>query len=241
MNKNIFLTVIILLLYLASCKKSNSKSSSEIGDMSTSEHSLLHTDSMYQDKNDAEFVPDTIVIKEELLTNLSYTHNFKLTLYDIDEVNHWKIMIYDKKMNVVDSISIQDMYCLYPEFIDNKFSASYITGINKNKLNTEDRYKCIFLVADFNFDSKDDFIIVWDMGAQAGNIYEYYIQQDNNKFVLDTFLTEQVSYFPTKTDAKNRQLTVESCAGGDVRKMIEDTYELDKANNWKEVSSRIID
>lgn len=237
MNTKI-LTLTITLLLCFSCSQSKSKQVVVNTDTTTV---YFRTEiSISQDIDDVESVPDTTVIKEQLFTNLSYTHNFKLFLYGIEEVNYWKIIIYDKKMNVVDSIN--DVYCLvFPDMIDDKFCASYVTGVNKNKLNTEDSYKCIFLVADINFDSKNDFMIVSDMGAQAGNHYEYYIQQDNHKFVLDTFLTEQVSYFPSKTDTKRKRLTVESYAGGDVRKMIEDTYELDKTNNWKEVSSRIIE
>ena len=229
------LVILFLTVLIGSC--SNSKTSCEI-DFNISQDSV---------------VVDSIVVKERLFKYLSHTHNFKLTFFEYYRDNwaqepywgdwfsehYWKIIIYDKKMNVVDSIH-QPVHVLFSEsiFEGTDFYRSYITGINQNK-EVVDNYHGDFIVADFNFDSKNDFAIINDIGGNGGPFYSYYIQQNDNKFVLDTFLTDSMVYFPTKIDIKNRQLTTYIHAG--VCWMGAHIYKLDKTNKWKEISNRIID
>lgn len=45
-----------------------------------------------------------------------------------------------------------------------------------------------FIINDFNFDGLEDFAFVWDNGGNAGQLYEYYIQDKNGSFApIDSF------------------------------------------------------
>ena len=229
---NMKLIILFLTAMLGSC---SSLKTSYKADANISQNSITI---------DSVFVLDSIIVKEHLFKDLSYTHNFKITFFGLfkngeekEEEHYWEIIIYDKEMNVVDSIH-QPIYWFYAESIDLNSYRSYITGINKDE-QAFDNYYGDFIVADFNFDSKNDFAIINSMGGNGGPLYSYYIQQDDGKFVLDTFLTNSMIFFPTKIDSKNRRLTTYVHAG--VCWIGEHIYKLNKTNKWKEIRRRIID
>ena len=232
------LVILFLTIVIVSCSMPKTSDRSD---------SIIIQDSVMVDSAilDNLFILDSVSTKEKFFKNLSYSHNFKLTFFEHykdgeAETHYWEILIYDKKMNLVDSI-LQPVYAFYSEWVD--FTEpdsyrSYITGINKNK-QAIDNYYGLFIVADFNFDAKNDFAIINDMGGNGGTFNSYYIQHNDNKFVLDTFLTDSMMYFPSKIDVTNRQLTTYVHAG--VCWMGEHVYELDKNNKWKEISHKTID
>lgn len=61
------------------------------------------------------------------------------------------------------------------------------------------------IIADFNFDGLDD-IACANADYNSGQRYNFYIQNRLKKFVLDTFLTKEIMYFP-KIDSINKTLT----------------------------------
>jgi len=185
---------------------------------------------------------DSIVVKKRFYGHLSYTNNFKLIFYEHSRnqetiIHYWTILIYDKKMNLLDSV-VQPIYLFFSDFVNFDESRSYITGVNKNKA-VCDNYYGNFIVADFNFDLKNDFAIMNDMGGNGGTFYSYYIQQADNKFVLDKFLTDSMTYFPTKFIKKDKILVTYAHAG--VCWLGEHKYKLDKTNKWTEISNKEID
>jgi hypothetical protein len=189
---------------------------------------------------DTVIVTDSTITKERFYDNLSYTHNYKLSYFENfrgkdKKKSHWTIAVYDKKMKLVDSI-IQPTFVYFSEWIDFSTACSYITGINRN-IQVVDNYEGDFVVADFNFDNKNDFAIINDMGGNGGTFYSYYIQEDKNKFIEDKFLTDSVTYFPT-IDKKNRTLTTHVHAG--VCWMGEHIYTQTKSG-WKQLSHRRLD
>ena len=115
---------------------------------------------VYLYPEDTIFIGDSTVVKERLFVDLSYFHNFKVTFYEHsrnrETIRHyWTILIYDKKMNLLDSI-VQSAYVFSADFVNFEGSRSYITGVNKNMEVIDNNYGS-FIVADFNFDKKNDF------------------------------------------------------------------------------------
>lgn len=95
-------------------------------------------------------------------------------------------------------------------FEDKNNVRSYSTKFNKNKQILDGDYGDI-VVADLNFDKKEDIAIINDTGNNSGSFYTFYIQEDNKKFVLDRFLTDSVVNFPT--EIKNNKITTTAISG----------------------------
>jgi hypothetical protein len=192
---------------------------------------------------DTVFIRDSTVIIERLFENLSYTNNFKLVFLEYfrnqEAARHyWTILIYDKKMNLLDSV-VQPAYVFHAASVKLDDARSYITGVNKNK-QVCDNYFGDFVVADFNFDSKNDFAIINDIGGNGGAFYSFYIQQESKKFIFDRFLTDSMVYFPSDINSKGRILKTYVHAG--VCWVGEHKYRLDATTKrWSEISHKEID
>jgi hypothetical protein len=180
-------------------------------------------------------------IKERFFDNLSYTNNFKISFFerskDKNPIEHyWTILIYDKKMNLCDSI-VQPAYVFFSESVDFEKVRSYSRNHNKNDKVVDNDYGN-FVVADFNFDFKNDFAIVNDIGGNGGAMYSFYVQNNQNKFVLDPFLTDSITYFPAKINSSERSLITQVHAGACY--FGENKYTLDNKNKWKKMSHKEI-
>lgn len=189
---------------------------------------------------DTVVIKDSTVIKERFYDNLSHTHNYKLTYYehykgkDDPDTHYWTIAVYNKKMKLVDSI-IQPVNVYFAGFIDFSSARSYATGINNGEI--RDNYAGDFVVADFNFDNRNDFAIINDMGGNGGTFYSYYLQQEKSKYVEDRFLSDSVTYFPEINKNKQTLTTyVHAWSCGES----EDIFRQD-GRSWKRTGHRIID
>jgi hypothetical protein len=110
---------------------------------------------------------------------------------------------------VTDTFSIKSNF--YFSILEDKNNVrSYTTKFNKNKQVLDGDYGDI-VVADLNFDKKDDIAIVSDLGNYAGSFYNFYLQGDDKKFELNRFLTDSMIYFPDKI--KNNTLTTSVISG----------------------------
>lgn len=65
-----------------------------------------------------------------------------------------------------------------------------------------------FIVADFNFDGKQDIAVKREEGGNGGPVYNFYIQSENQQFLLDDYLSNEMSYFPNYIDRKKKTLRV---------------------------------
>ena len=117
------------------------------------------------------------------------------------------------------------------------FVRSYTTGKNKN-LEVGDNDHGDLVVADFNFDGKEDFAVVKESGWSDGPSYIFYIQSTSGSFARDKYLSDEVVYFPSAIDPMNKTLTTYALAGaiGVTRRI----YKLDKANKWTLVSKKLL-
>jgi hypothetical protein len=116
---------------------------------------------------------------------------------------------------------------------------SYTTKFKADRAISDNFFGDI-VVADLNFDGNDDIAVVNNGGGNGGPLYNFYIQTNDKRFVLDNFLTDSVMYFPTKIiKAKKRLITyvhAGACCVG------ENIYQYNKTKNtWTQTNHKIIE
>ena len=131
-----------------------------------------------------------------------------------------------------------EFYLFKNTFVDCNNVRSYSTGINNLQGVVDNDFGDI-IVADFNFDNKEDFAIKREEGGSSGPLYNYYIQISPTAFKLDKFLSEKMIWFPTIFNEKKKTLT--TLVPVNLMSVYETTYKLDTLTNiWKEIDQRII-
>jgi hypothetical protein len=109
---------------------------------------------------------------------------------------------------------------------------SYTTQAGQN-IDTKDYDYGDLVVADFNFDGKEDFAAKNDSGGNGGPTYNFYFQNSASSFVLDKFLTERMGHFPDKIDKPAKTLVLESDNG---LWYFKTSYRFDtKSGKWHEI------
>ncbi len=147
-----------------------------------------------------------------------------------------QLIISNKADNIgMDTITIGSNFYYDVVFKDCKQIVSYTK--KGNKLEGMDNYYGDIIIADFNFDKKEDVAIINDSGGNGGLFYSYFLQQRNGKFLINSFLTDSIIYFPTEINIKNKTLVTYVHAGAcGIAKHV---YHLIKAD-WIEKSHTII-
>lgn|GEM_PF-1347229 len=151
------------------------------------------------------------------------------------------ISVFDKNGSLIQTIHpalrispwyFNDQYAL-------KISRSFITGKNANYKDI-DNYCGEIVVADLNFDGLEDFATPVDQGADNGPHYAFYIQDKNNRFILNSYLTEKVIWFPEKfNDSLMTMTSVIPCTIYGLKHI---THQYDTiSKNWKKTGDYTID
>jgi hypothetical protein len=187
---------------------------------------------------------DSVVVKKHLYTDLSNTYTYLISFYisyrraeDVGESTKWKIEVYEKKTgNIVDSVNVETGL-FWGEHLNFDEARSYVTGKNKNA-EVVDNYYGQFIVADLNFDNKEDFAVMNDIGGNGGSFYTYFIQQDNKKYMKDAFLTDSMTYFPSKIMPTQHMLLTLVHAGA--YNVGEHKYVLNTKGEWHQISHRFL-
>jgi len=124
-----------------------------------------------------------------------------------------RIVLSDKQTQKrLDTISmVYYQYC-YDIFSDRNSIRSYSTGLNADSI-ASDNYFGDIIVADFNFDKKDDIAIFQYCGGNGGPSYQFYIQNTDSTFSIEHYLTDTMRYFPEPINPKKKQLTTYVHAG----------------------------
>ena len=127
---------------------------------------------------------------------------------------------------------------LYPRsFTKCSWVRSYTTGKNRNATVWDTDFGDI-IVADFNFDSREDIAIRSD-DENSGTYYRFYTQGKDKLFKLDSFLTDSMSIVPTYFNRTKKTLTTYQRAGA--RFEGEQLYRLDiRKNKWSMIRHRFI-
>lgn len=107
----------------------------------------------------------------------------------------------------IQDFEIESEFILINEsFINCDFNKSFITGKNLHIKAIENDYGNL-IVADFNFDNKEDFAVKREEGGNGGPLYNFYIQDENNKFLLDDFLSNTMVWFPFEINKAEETLS----------------------------------
>jgi hypothetical protein len=173
---------------------------------------------------------------------LSDQFNFKVAFKEAGKTCQQSVVtvwIYEKRITKpVQKIRISG-YFMDDAYEDGSNVRSYTTSFNRNKAVCDNIYGHL-VVADFNFDSREDIALVSDSGGNGGPIYDYYLQDDSCHFVFSKYLSSRMKYFPTTFNEKKKTLTTYVHAGACC--MGKDVYRLDTINgNWKYISHKLIE
>lgn len=188
---------------------------------------------------------DSVFTNEHVYRNLSNQFDIKVLFKRFSNVDEFhdscivKLILFNKKADLVfDTIAVTSTFYTRDFFQDTTNVLSYATGVNHTK-QIVDNYFGDIIVADLNFDNKDDVAVINDMGGNGGSLYSYFLQKDNEQFMVDKFLTDSMVYFPQKINKKVQSLTTYVHAGACC--VGEHVYSLNRSTNqWAEKSYRLL-
>ncbi len=176
--------------------------------------------------------------------DISKQFNFKTNLTRIKTKNLFdscivKITIIKKETNKpVQTIKIISDYFFEGVYTDCNAYRSYITLKNLNIEPMDNDFGDI-IIADFNFDNKEDVALKKDSGGNGGPDYNYYLQDSTGKFKLNKYLTNNMGYFPIYINRKSKTLT--TLVHANVKEQCKSTYKLDSSTNkWKKISKTFV-
>lgn len=116
-----------------------------------------------------------------------------------------KIYVRNKEEILIDSILTDSFFFERNDYTTEGEVRSYVTGFNVNRA-IRDNFYGYLVIADFNFDNLEDFAVMREFQSNAGPLYEFYIQNEEKEFEVDTFLTNTVAYFPVKIDTQYNEI-----------------------------------
>ncbi|MEI7597569.1 MAG: hypothetical protein WCK02_17620 [Bacteroidota bacterium] len=188
---------------------------------------------------------DSLIAKKITYTDLSYLNIFEVNfkrMTNIDDCHDScvvSVKIIDKKSkNLVDTLEITSAYFFDDVFCNNNRARSYITEKNFKMQAVDNNYGDL-IIADLNFDEKEDIAVINDSGGNGGPFYSYYIQGVDNKFHLDKFLTDSMIFFPSKIIPKKSMLITYVHAGA--CGVSENKFKFDKSTKqWERAGRKII-
>lgn len=171
--------------------------------------------------------------------NLSVDYKFFETVETYQDSVTIQVFVKNKRTNEsFDSIFLQSTDLNPILFTHCDSITSYSTNFNSDR-KVVDGYYSNLIVADLNFDKKDDITIINNSAGYRGSHYSFYLQTKDNKFVIDRFLTDSMSCFPDNIDHKKRQITYFSMVGYRVYK---DIYQYNQSTKkWKRISSALLE
>lgn len=142
------------------------------------------------------------------------------------------VTVLDKTGRVIQSIEVKSGYLFKGSFASSRHTRSFTTGKDVNEKAVDNDYGDV-IIGDFNFDGREDIAIKTVFIGNGGPEYSYYVQDKSRHFVREKYLTEQVGYFPSRINKKDKTLTSLVRAGSSESYRI--TYRLDASNKWARV------
>jgi hypothetical protein len=143
------------------------------------------------------------------------------------------VKITDKKTGKkIQSFEINSEFILASKSFKNcNSNKSFITGKNQNMKAVENDYGDI-IVADFNFDNKEDFAVKREEGGNGGPLYNFYIQTNDRKFVLENYLSNTMLWFPFEIDKAEMTLATYVRSNSSEDEKVVYKYDVEK-REWK--------
>ena len=168
-------------------------------------------------------------------SKISKNFNFNTVLISKDKDTLGKaeiiIKVFDKRKALeIQTIRFESEFILKSESFkncENNKSYSADTYLKSNENDFGD-----LIVVDLNFDGKEDIAIKREEGGNGGPLYNFYIQSKNEQFILDEYLSNEISYFPDYLNSKEKTLHVYVRANSLTEEGITYSYE-DLNNTWR--------
>ena len=151
-----------------------------------------------------------------IFTDLSYIYNYEIKTTELSndstksETKRINIIVRHKNSNIlVDSLNIQSEELLLEVLADSNTVRSYITNKNTSFEILDNHYGDV-VIEDFNFDSLEDIAVINESGSYSGSRYLFFIQSKKGKFIIDTFLSTKVQFYPSKINRKKLTLITDA-------------------------------
>jgi len=178
-------------------------------------------------------------------TDLSKFFDFKTELRRIPHVDETydscivTLTIINKiTKNAFQKIQLSSTYFFEKVFNKCNCVRSYSTGKNKNLMVIDNDYGDL-IIADFNFDSKDDIAVKKDSGGNGGPLYDFYIQNSEGNFIRNKFLSETMEFFPTEINKEKKTLV--TFVHANAYQTGESTFKFDTlTKKWKKIRHRLV-
>jgi len=165
-----------------------------------------------------------------------YPRDSQDNLYIDSKIN---LYIFNKSKRLIQKISFTAGILFDSAYKDNKNSRSYITGKNKNA-DASDYDFGDLIIADLNFDGKEDVVVKRDSGGNGGPFYNFYIQGNNGRFYKENYLTTYVGSFPAYIEPKKKTITTQIHAN--VSQEGKKTFKYDiKTHKWHLIKWVMVD
>ena len=150
-----------------------------------------------------------------------------------------KVSVFDKSTSkLIQAIQYSSEYFFDDAFNECANVRSYTTNVNRDSEALDNDYGDI-IIADLNFDTKEDFAIKNNSGGNGGPEYRFYIQDTNGEFIFDKFLSKKMMFFPIHINKTNRTLT--TLVHANALQLSETKYKLNINNQkWKIIKSKLV-
>ncbi|MFL5764425.1 MAG: XAC2610-related protein [Bacteroidia bacterium] len=112
----------------------------------------------------------------------------------------------DKEGNKKAIFGYYSTFFLDTVFEDCNFVRSYSTGKNKDAEVVDNDFGDV-VIADLNFDGRDDLALKRELGGNGGPLYYFYIQDKKGDFAEDEYLSDSVVFFPNEINEKKKMIT----------------------------------
>ena len=147
----------------------------------------------------------------DLSLKYNYIHTSKLffhgNAFRIKSIT--RLIIAMKSNSILDTIELSNWYIRDSDCPDEP--RSFISGRNLNK-EWADNYCGSFVVADLNFDGREDVAVFYDF-PNMGAIYKFFIQTLDGKYRVQKFLSDSIGFFPSEFDKRNKILEFNARSG----------------------------
>ena len=182
-----------------------------------------------------------------IYTKLSKEHNFKISyilIKDTDLNNPFRtrkltLTISNKKRKLIQQIKLNTNILYDDVFKKDTSSRSYITNFN-TQADAPDYDYGDLIIADLNFDGKEDIALKFDSGGNGGPLYKFYLQNNRGTFDLSGYLTDYIGSFPANINSKNKTLTTQIHAN--VHQESRKTYKFNpQTKKWRLLKSVMIE
>lgn len=182
--------------------------------------------------------------KTENLT-LSKIFIFKFSISKIEdedgrEIQKIKINIKSKETNKIQEIDFT------PKLLVTQFDGGPLNSISyfdkeKSIIKSYQEIEggLMLILLDVNFDGLEDFAIINYQGSNGGPQYAYYAQKVNKQFVLDSYLTETVRFFPFEINKSKKTLTIIHPSG--CCQIQTYNFQIQSNGEWKNIYSNLED